>query len=435
MSPCKPNASRLPGAPAPIAPAPWRRIVQGYRGAFGLTPVLLAADGASLDQASDPLAGIEPVTRARGHAIAESLRWGESYVFLMADGVLSWAVALVDGEELRGGICGGEVTNPDAPLDVQAAVLHLSGWGRTPDELRRHLQRLPAWPQSQVQAAADALYSLVYGVLGWRPTMLRRNRADAIQQREIAEAIHQGKRDANRVWPFAEERRLLLLIRAGDHNAARKHLNNLLAGMFLDTPRLPLLQARALELLGYLVRVAIEDSPSLVPLIESHHGWMARVIGATSFDEMCRTVRDALDDFMVQVAQQGVARTNLHVRRALALVTQHPERAVSLEEAARAAGVSRYRLAHLVKSVTGQTFLQHVQRVRIAEACRRLETTTQSGAGIAAGLGFSDQSHFIRVFKQVVGVTPARYRGNRLPAGMAPSGPETSAVDIPPIGR
>lgn len=391
----------------------WRRIALGYRASHGLTPVLLDRYGNSVYSAADPLAGNRSVAHARGHAIAESLRWGEPYVFLVADGVLSWAVAIVEQEELRGGVCGGEVTHADDPIDVAAAARHLTGWGGAPQSVLEHLRQLPAWPQSKVQAAADALNSLVYGVLGWVPLAMRRNRADAVQQRQIAEAIHQGKVRERRPWPFAEERRLLLLIRAGDHNGARRHLNNLLAEMFLDSPRLPVLQARALELLGYLVRVAIEDSPGLAPLIERHHGWIGRIIGGHSFDELCRTVRDALDDFMQQVAQQGLTRTNLHVRRALDHLARNAHRPVSLDEAATVVGVSRFRLAHLVKATTGQSFLQHVQRVRVAEACRLLETTTRSGADIASSLGFADQSHFIRVFRQVAGVTPARYRCER----------------------
>lgn len=397
------------GIPAPT----WRRIVRGYRRGFGLTPLHLDAEGRSVHPADDPLADITSVIQARRHAIAESVRWGEPYVFLVADDILSWAVALVDGETLKGGVCGGEVVSADNPLDVTAANSHLAGAGLSRPVVLRHLRALPVWPQARVRAAAEALYESVYATLGWKPALLLRNRTDATQQRQIAEAIHQGKETTRSAWPFAAEQRLLLLIRAGDHNGVRKHLNILLAGMFLDSPRLPVLQARVLELLGYLIRVAIEDAPSLAPLMEAHQGWIVRIIGAHSFDELCRTVRDALDAFMLQVAQHGLTSTNLHVRRALDHIARNPTRAVTLDEAAQVAGISRFRLAHLIKATTGQTLLQHGHRVRIAEACRLLESTSRTCADIAASLGFADQSHLTRTFRHVAGITPARYRRDR----------------------
>jgi AraC-like DNA-binding protein len=41
-----------------------------------------------------------------------------------------------------------------------------------------------------------------------------------------------------------------------------------------------------------------------------------------------------------------------------------------------------------------------------------LEDTDKDLAEIANDLGFADQSHFIRHFRELTGVTPARYRRN-----------------------
>lgn len=364
------------------------------------------------DAANDPLGLLPGVIQARRRAVEESLRWGEPYVFLLADGVVSWAVALVDGEALRGGLCGGEVLAEGAPLDVAVATQHLGRWEASHSAVERYLAGLPTWPQDRVRAAAQALAELAYAATGWKPAKWRRNRADAEQQRQIAEAIHRGKGVGLRVWPLAEERQLLQLIRAGDLAGARRHLNQLLAAMFLDSPRMSVLQARTLELLGYLVRVAVEDAPECAVLMASHQAWMVRMIGTTDFESLCTTVRDALDDFMGQVASQGLAPPARHVRRVLAHVEATLPRVPTLDEAAEVAGVSRFRLAHLLKESTGRTFGQHVARLRVERACRILETTARDCADIAAELGFADQSHFTRVFRAVTGTTPARYRRN-----------------------
>ena len=382
----------------------WRRIVRSYRAACNLTPVLLRPDGRLALGVPGPLDALPLVVQARRRAIEESLRWGEPHIFLVAAGMISWAVALVDGQTLLGGACGGEVTCDDDPVDVPEAARHLASWGSAYNRVRDHLQALPVWPQARVHTAASLLAETIYAASAWKPDLWRKNHEDAVQQRQIAEAIHQGKLAANRNWPVAEERRLLLLLRAGDPNGARKHLNQLLASMFLDSPRQPVLQARVLELLGYLVRVAIEDSPELASLMTEHQHWMERIISARTFEELCQVVRDALDAFMREVAQQGLARTNLHVRQALDYVARNLSSSISLADAAKSAGVSRFRLAHLLKATTGQTLLQHVKRLRTEEARRLLETTTLSCAGVASELGFADQSHFTRHFREVAGI-------------------------------
>ena len=388
-------------------------MVRSYRASYGLTPLLLHADGRLASGAPGPLDTLPRVVQTRRHAIEESLRWGEPYVFLLAEGMISWVVALVNGQTLLGGACGGVVTSNDDPVDVVAAARHLASWSPSHARVCTCLRALPAWPQARVRAAADNLAETVYAVTAWKPDLWRQHREDATQQRQIAEAIHQGKDGLRLAWPFAEERRLLLLLRAGDHNGARKHLNQLLAAMFLDSPRQPVLQARVLELLGYLVRMAVEDSPELASLLTANQRWIEQIIVAQTFESLCQVVRDALDAFMAEVAQQGLSRTNLHVRRALDYLTGHLTGPVSLDAAAAAAGVSRFRLAHLLKSVTGQTLLQHAKRLRMDEARRRLEATTLSCAEIAQEMGFADQSHFTRQFREAAGITPARYRRER----------------------
>lgn len=379
--------------------------------ACGLAPILLDADGQTVSATDDdPLQAVAAVTRLRRHALTESVRWGEPYLFLLADGIVSWVLALVNGEQVLGGVCGGEAASASDPPDVAAAAGNLDEWGRDRALLTHHFEHLPLWPHQRFRQVSEALYETIYAVTGWQPRLLLRNRANAAQQRQIAEAIHQKKNTLPARWPVQDERQLLQLIRAGDHAGARKHLNTLLATMFLDSPQLSVLKARVLELLGYLVRVAVEDAPDSVSLMDTHQNWMVQIIHATAFEELCSTVRDALDDFMFQIVRQSLSRSHLHVRHALEAMRAALPGPFTLDEAAAAAGLSRFRIAHLLKERTGQTFGQHVTAQRVAHARKLLETTDRSCATIAAEAGFADQSHLTRVFRTATGTTPARYR-------------------------
>jgi len=55
---------------------------------------------------------------------------------------------------------------------------------------------------------------------------------------------------------------------------------------------------------------------------------------------------------------------------------------------------------------------EYVRKVRIHEACRQLLHSDRELAEIAYDSGFSDQSHFTREFRRVMGTSPGTYRNS-----------------------
>ncbi|GAB2788727.1 AraC family transcriptional regulator [Halomonas shantousis] len=85
------------------------------------------------------------------------------------------------------------------------------------------------------------------------------------------------------------------------------------------------------------------------------------------------------------------------------------DRPPSLETLARDHGLSRYQLIRLFRRETGLTPHAWLLDRRIRQARRRLQQGADL-AGLAQELGFADQGHFQRVFKDRVATTPGRYR-------------------------
>ncbi|MCB2406674.1 chromate resistance protein ChrB domain-containing protein [Hymenobacter lucidus] len=59
------------------------------------------------------------------------------------------------------------------------------------------------------------------------------------------------------------------------------------------------------------------------------------------------------------------------------------------------------------------SFGEYIRKLRIDKALQLLDTTSYPLAEIAYLTGFSDQSHFTRIFRQHTGQSPAAYRKNR----------------------
>lgn len=72
--------------------------------------------------------------------------------------------------------------------------------------------------------------------------------------------------------------------------------------------------------------------------------------------------------------------------------------------------LSPVRFASAFKASIGCTPHRWIQQRRIEEAIQLLNTTSRGIADIALSLGFSSQSHFTQVFRQLTGSTPARMR-------------------------
>lgn len=82
----------------------------------------------------------------------------------------------------------------------------------------------------------------------------------------------------------------------------------------------------------------------------------------------------------------------------------------SLHELAALAGVHPAHLARSFRRVHGVPVGEYLRGLRVELARRALRDARLSIAEVAAATGFSDQSHFARVFRRAVGLTPRDYR-------------------------
>jgi len=64
------------------------------------------------------------------------------------------------------------------------------------------------------------------------------------------------------------------------------------------------------------------------------------------------------------------------------------------------------------KSMTGLSFTEYINNVRIKESLTLLESTDTSILQISEAVGFAGNTHFGRVFKRIVGMSPMQYRKN-----------------------
>lgn len=101
-----------------------------------------------------------------------------------------------------------------------------------------------------------------------------------------------------------------------------------------------------------------------------------------------------------------------HIARALACMHDSPEHAWTLEELAKAVGLSRAAFARQFNTLVGEPPLEYLTRWRMGVAAQLLESSDLRLSEIAARVGYQSEFSFSRAFKRVRGIAPARYRNS-----------------------
>lgn len=107
--------------------------------------------------------------------------------------------------------------------------------------------------------------------------------------------------------------------------------------------------------------------------------------------------------------------TRERIRRALDLVEARLfDEQLALAAMARAAAFSPWHFHRLFVALTGETPASYVRKRRLAEICLRLCETTEPIVDLALECGFESQATFTRAFTHHIGVSPGRFRKQRL---------------------
>lgn len=82
-----------------------------------------------------------------------------------------------------------------------------------------------------------------------------------------------------------------------------------------------------------------------------------------------------------------------------------------LDQIAAAVGASVYHLCRVFRAECGMTLHAYRQRQRLGRAIERMTESRQDLTRLAHSLGYSSHSHFSRVFRQHLGVSPSLVNG------------------------
>ena len=121
------------------------------------------------------------------------------------------------------------------------------------------------------------------------------------------------------------------------------------------------------------------------------------------------------------------------VKRVIELMEGDPSRNFTLGKMAESVNLSAPYFCYLFKTITGVPPAKYLKSLRMQQAATLLTTTFLSIKEVVRRVGLTDESHFVRDFKRLYGMTPSEYRNNALlstdPSNIErPSSPTNSKI-------
>ncbi len=105
-----------------------------------------------------------------------------------------------------------------------------------------------------------------------------------------------------------------------------------------------------------------------------------------------------------------VALDDGEVARSLRFIRDNAANSIDIHDVVKHVQLSRRALEMRFKKAVGRTIHAEIMRVRMEQAKRLLMESDLSIPKVASAAGFKTASYFVQVFRQEVGLTPARYR-------------------------
>lgn len=120
-------------------------------------------------------------------------------------------------------------------------------------------------------------------------------------------------------------------------------------------------------------------------------------------------------DYMMQSAKSaklvpGGKMSDFYIKEAMNYIEQNFQNDISIEDIAGVCGINRSYLGKIFKNSVGHSPQEFLMNYRMIKATELLKLTSLSIADVGSAVGYENQLHFSRAFKNIYGVAPREWR-------------------------
>lgn len=247
-------------------------------------------------------------------------------------------------------------------------------------------------------------------------TYLRRvgsenRRGSAGDTADIGKRIRRSRRNRIREYPISSERKLFTSVKDADPINAIAALDSIFEYFSLSASRGEYIDIERLgELVVTISRAGLDAGVDTNIVFTASEQCKRELRYISTGEQAYRRVRFFVEEVTGFVQSLRNLSYDDSIYRVQSYVQTHLSDEIHLEQVADAVGFSPAYLSRLFKEKTGTNFVAYVNQMRIDASKAELLSTDYSVAQVAQRCGFENVSYFTRVFKKLVGVTPAKFR-------------------------
>lgn len=349
------------------------------------------------------------------NASKKAITLGETYIFICHADLTHMIFPLMYKSKFIGSVLVGPflMEKPDSTIILDIAKRYSIPLASLMD-LNDLLTTIKIIPPSKVTHISRLLSYVVGNLLLASREDFLISQGKLYQQSKINEAIQMYKNSDEPVksnYPFDKEKALIAKVKQGDLESAKAILNDLFGYVFFsEGSSLDIIKSRSIELSSLLSRAAIEGGGRTDEILKINNEFLKSLSSITTLEELCFKMQETVETFTDTLFMHVPKPNSEIIKKAAAYISKNYSACITLEDVAREVHLNPTYFSTLFKQITGSSFKEHLNMVRIEESKRLLLNTNYSLINIAIATGFENQSYFTKVFKKYTGLTPKQYR-------------------------
>lgn len=184
-----------------------------------------------------------------------------------------------------------------------------------------------------------------------------------------------------------------------------KHLNELKDGISIEDKKNDLLIWNAIY-----TREIVKNGVLTKYLHPIYNKYYTLIPTLNSLEKLQQLELDMMDTYVNMLIKDLEIKDNFVINKILKHLHLNIESKISLQKLSQDLNLSEGYISTCFKKHMGIPIMKYAKKIRIDRAKVLLLTTDTSIMDIGLTLGFHDQSHFYKVFKEFTGTSPSEYR-------------------------
>lgn len=213
--------------------------------------------------------------------------------------------------------------------------------------------------------------------------------------------------------PYAYEKSMLDAVRKGEMEKAKYWMEKIDTGKCGKLSENPLRQEQVMfaVFITLITRAILEGGVKEDIAYAMSDSYIQTAGKCTTISQIKKLKERSLKDFVnaVRSQHQSVPYSKA-IRKAIQYMRSHLQEKLTVKELAEETNLSISRFSHLFSEETGMSAMAYFRMEKIESARQMLKDSEYTVHEIATILGFSSESHFIRTFREQIGMTPGEYR-------------------------